>query len=96
MAIPDESPDTVRARAESLVENTGRIVGDLNRIRRQHGLTEQDVADRLGWDLEEVQWVGRYYEHPTLPQIRRYALAVGALIHVTIEEDPSFVKEATR
>lgn len=53
------------------------------------GLTVQDVADRMGVSAGQVLALESGESDPTLSQIRRYALAVGARLKFTVTEKES-------
>lgn len=54
----------------------------LIRVRLRHGLTIETVAERMGRHPAHVRDEMELPESdPTLATLRRYALAVGALIH---------------
>ena len=57
------------------------LVMQLARLRREHRLTRKQVARRLGTRTREIRYLeeGRK-DRDYLSTIRRYALAVGALI----------------
>ena len=60
----------------------------LVRVRLQRGLTVDDVADRMGFKPEHViDQMERPESDPRLSTVRRYAMAVGALVaHDVIPE----------
>ena len=52
----------------------------LVRVRIHHGLTIGQVADRTSWTLGDVIGFESPKADPTLGELRRYAMAVGAMI----------------
>lgn len=53
----------------------------LIRVRLHHGITIETVAERMGCPPQDViQDMERPTSNPTLGTVRRYALAVGALL----------------
>lgn len=60
----------------------------LVRVRLRHGLTVEDVAERMGLKPELViDLMERPESDPHLSTVRRYAMAVGALVaHDVIRE----------
>lgn len=51
----------------------------LSNIRRTHGLTVEQVAERMGYDPDDVvREIESAGSDPRLSTLRRYALAVGA------------------
>ncbi len=54
----------------------------LIRVRLRHGLTIETVAERMGYEPRDViQAMELPDSNPRLGTVRRYALAVGALVH---------------
>ena len=56
----------------------------LVQFREEQGLTIQDVGGRLGWSSSTVQNFEASETIPSLADIRRYALAVGGLLALSI------------
>jgi transcriptional regulator with XRE-family HTH domain len=52
----------------------------LIRVRLHNKLTIETVAERLGWSVDDVIEIESVTADPTLSELRRYALAVGALM----------------
>lgn len=77
----------VRARAKVLARENRRMRTELIAARREAGLTQQDVADRMGVSQQAVHKLERYDADPRLSTIERYANAVGALIEHRVEID---------
>jgi DNA-binding XRE family transcriptional regulator len=67
-------------RASALAKADFDFIRDLVKIRKDQGLSQQDVADRLGITQATVADFERYDNDPKLSTIRRYAHAVEALI----------------
>lgn len=67
-------------RANALAKADFDFIRDLVKIRKDQGLSQQDVADRLGITQATVADFERYDNDPKLSTIRRYAHAVEALI----------------
>lgn len=76
-----------RARAKLLARRDREMRSDLVVIRREAGLTQQDVADRMGCTQQAVYKLERYDADPKLSTLRRYANAVGALVEHHVEAD---------
>lgn len=72
--------------ADSLVESHDQLLENLVSLRKSHGLTQSDVAVRMGVSQPTVASFERYDANPTLSTIRRYALAVGASIDHVVED----------
>jgi len=58
-------------------------------LRREAGLTQQDVADFMGCTQQAVQKLERYDADPQLSTLRRYANAVGAVVSHQVRRDDS-------
>lgn len=76
-----------RERARRLARADRQLKERLIDIRREAGLSQQDVADRLGISQQAVQKLERYDSDPQLSTLRRYANAIGALVTHTVTTD---------
>ena len=85
LGIDPDSPSM--RRAAQLVENDRALLRRLIQLRGDQGLTQQDVADRMGVTQPTVARFEAYDSNPTLASIRRYAHAIGALITHVVETD---------
>ena len=85
LGIDPDSPSM--RRATQLVENDRALLRRLTQLRGDQGLTQQDVADRMGVTQPTVARFEAYDSNPTLASIRRYAHAVGALVTHVVETD---------
>ena len=85
LGIDPDSPSM--RRATQLVENDRALLRRLTQLRGDQGLTQQDVADRMGVTQPTVARCEAYDSNPTLASIRRYAHAIGALITHVVETD---------
>lgn len=56
-------------------------------LRRREGLTQEQLANRMGITQQAVHKFERYDSDPKLSTIRRYANAVGALIKYDVTPD---------
>lgn len=74
-------------RAKHLAKADYRLVAALVKVRKERGLSQQDVADRLGLTQQAVAKIERYDNDPKLSTLRRYAHAVGALVAHVVEVD---------
>lgn len=81
--LASETPSERHARV--LAENDADLLHDLVAIRKLQGLSQQDVADRLGITQASVAAFERYDNDPKLSTIRRYAYAVGAIVAHGVE-----------
>ena len=73
--------------AYDLVSNFEDMKDTLVATRIKKKLTQQQVADRLGCSLQQVKDIEHYDANPTLGDIRRYALAVGARVEIKVTSD---------
>lgn len=66
------------------------LLAALREARERSGLSEADLAERLGEDarlvLDEVVPLGA---DPRLSSVRRYAGAIGARLELTVDADPT-------
>lgn len=76
------------ARATDLAAADLSLIFELVTMRHSSGLSVSDVADTLGWSAKKVRQFEQFDRDPRLSQVRRYALAVGAVIAHTVEFDP--------
>ncbi len=86
-ASPVPSAETIRARAKVLAREDYAMRSDLVALRRQAGLTQKQVAERMGITQQAVHKLERYDSDPKLSTVRRYANAVGALIEHRVVPD---------
>lgn len=89
-----EMSEAVRERAAALAETLDRLLEDLVDLREQQGLSQRDVAERMGVTQSAVSQFERYDANPTLASVRRYALAVGARISIDVAPDRSSPRPA--
>ncbi|MFB4277644.1 helix-turn-helix domain-containing protein [Nonomuraea sp. MTCD27] len=81
LGIDLADPDVQRENAA--IDRDMRLVETLVAIRKQRGLTQAEVAERMGRSQPAVSDFERLGGDPHLSTIRRYALAVGAeVVHV--------------
>lgn len=86
-AVPLVTPDVVRARAKVLAREDRTMRSQLVILRREAGLSQGEVAERMGVTQQAVSKFERYDTDPKLSTVRRYANAVGALIEHRVEQD---------
>lgn len=82
-----DTPEKLERRAERVVENTRALMEDLVAVRKQHGLSQVELADRMGVSQSAVAQLERYDANPTIASIERYAIAVGARVAITVVSD---------
>lgn len=66
--------------ARSLARTQHQFMRELVECREAAGLSQEEVAERLGISQSAVSQFERYDSNPTLASVRRYALAVGAAL----------------
>lgn len=74
-------------RARALVKADRALLRSLVDLRKEQGLKQKDIADRLGISQPAVAAFERYDSDPKLSTVRRYAHAVGALVAHAVELD---------
>lgn len=79
--------DLIQARAKFLAAEDRSMRRSLVKLRREAGLTQQDVADFMGCTQQAIQKLERYDADPKLSTLRRYSNAVGALVSHVVERD---------
>ena len=77
----------IRERAESLLDETDKLMDDLVKIRKEHNLTIEQISWRTGYSKNSVEDFELEESNPTLSFVRRYALAVGARLKIEVEDD---------
>jgi transcriptional regulator with XRE-family HTH domain len=75
------------ARAKALAKNDYKLLADLVQVRKSRGLSQSDIAERLGISQQAVSKLESYDSDPRLSTVRRYALAVEALVAHAVEAD---------
>lgn len=81
------TPEVIRARAKVLAREHRTMRSELTLLRREAGLSQGDVAERMGVTQQAVSKFERYDSDPKLSTVRRYANAVGALVEHRVERD---------
>ena len=81
------TPEVIRARAKVLAREHRVMRSELTLLRREAGLSQGDVAERMGVTQQAVSKFERYDSDPKLSTVRRYANAVGALVAHRVERD---------
>lgn len=71
-------PETVREMSKRLAGEDRAHMAELIARRRLNGLTQADVARRLGVAVAWVQEFEKYDNDPRLSTLRRYETAVSA------------------
>ena len=81
------SDESLERRADLLVDARDRLLEGLVRLRKEHKLSQQTVAERMGVSQPTVAAFERYDANPTVSSIIRYAMAVDALIDIKVVDD---------
>ncbi len=71
---------------EQLAANDDNLLESLVKLRRAKGLTQDMVAQAMNRSKTAVSNFERLGADPHLSTIRRYAAAVGAMIHTIVED----------
>ncbi|WP_299059421.1 helix-turn-helix domain-containing protein [uncultured Actinomyces sp.] len=81
------SDESLERRADLLVDARDRLLEDLVSLRKEHKLSQQTVAERMGVSQPTVAAFERYDANPTVSSIIRYAMAVDALLDIKVVDD---------
>jgi transcriptional regulator with XRE-family HTH domain len=76
-----------RRRATHLVNQDRQLRFELIRLREASGLTQRDVAERIGVTPQAISKFERIDADPKLSTIRRYAHAIEAIVSHKVEKD---------
>lgn len=79
--------------ALEMAENDAYLIRNLIAVRKSKGLTQREVADSLGLSQATIAAFESYDNDPKLSTIRRYALAIGVLVHHEVESNRFDVSE---
>jgi transcriptional regulator with XRE-family HTH domain len=82
LGIDLDDPEVQRENAA--IDRDMRLIESLVTMRKQRGLTQAEVAERMGRSQPAVSDFERLGGDPHLSTIRRYALAVGAEVVHTV------------
>ncbi len=82
LGIDLDDPEVQRENAA--IDRDMRLIETLVGIRRQRGMTQAEVAERMGRSQPAVSDFERLGGDPHLSTIRRYALAIGVDVHHTV------------
>ncbi|UMP02239.1 helix-turn-helix transcriptional regulator [Amycolatopsis sp. EV170708-02-1] len=78
--------DPVQRLATDLVESDRQLLRRLVALRNEKKLTQKDIANTMGVTQPAVAALERADADPKLSTIRRYALAIGALIRHSVTD----------
>jgi transcriptional regulator with XRE-family HTH domain len=80
--------DPIATRSRRLVEADTRLLDELVHLRSKvKKLSQDEVAKRMGISQSAVARIESGDRDPRLSTLRRYALAVGAIVTHAVEED---------
>ena len=85
----DHLQDVLDARADRLVADHRALLTKLVALRVQHRISQEELAEAMGVSQPTVSAFERYDANPTLSTIRRYAMAVGAVLDTEVVDDCS-------
>lgn len=77
-----ESRSRIRSRAKSLTAAQRQLMDQLVDLREKHGLSQAEVARRMGVHQSSVARFEAYDSNPTFSTLRRYALAIEARLRL--------------
>lgn len=80
--------DPAQQAAAQDVDEFVDLIETLVRIRKQNGLTQTEVADRMGTTQSAVSDIENIAGDPHISTIQRYARAVQARVRFTVTRDP--------
>lgn len=81
-----DTEDPIQALAIKLVDSDHRLLRRLVELRKAKGLTQGEVGRRMGVTQAAVSTFERLEADPHLSTVRRYALAVQALIEHSVTD----------
>lgn len=86
-ALPSFDMTLVRPRAQVLAREDRELKAELVAMRRAAGLTQQQLADRMGVSQQAIQKLERYDSDPKMSTVRRYANALEAIVEHRVTRD---------
>lgn len=82
-----ETSPLLRQRAVLLADDQLDLMARLIELRKEHSLSQQEIADRMGVSQPAISELERYDANPTFSTLRRYAHAIGARISSRVIDD---------
>lgn len=79
-----------------LAEDHERLLEKLIALRREHHLTQAEVAGRMAVTQPAVAQFEQHDANPRLSTVRRYALAVGAVLATDVIDDTAMPAPSLR
>ncbi|MGF6833988.1 DNA-binding XRE family transcriptional regulator [Paenarthrobacter sp. TE4293] len=83
-------------RAEYLADQDLDLLTALVAVRKERGLTQKVIAERLGVSQASIASFEKHGNDPKLSTIRKYAHAVGALVAHRVESDSGQLQDSRR
>lgn len=84
-------PASVEVRlAMELAKEDQHLLGTLVQIRKDRGLSQEQLADALGVSQATISSFERIGNDPHLSTLRRYCRALGVLVRHQVDPDPDF------
>lgn len=87
--MPSSDLERLDQLADQLLAATDVLLEQLVAFRKMRGLTQREVADRMGVSQPTVAAFERYDANPRLSSIARYAMAVEALLNLEVTDSYS-------
>ena len=81
-----DTDDPIQALAIKLVDSDHKLLRRLVELRKAKGLTQSEVGKRMGVTQAAVSAFERLEADPHLSTVRRYALAVQALVEHSVTD----------
>lgn len=91
--FPERSHDPKQLLANEVVRQVNSIMRTLVSLRKHKNYTQSDVAKQMGVGREAVTQLEKHDGNPTLSSIKRYALAVDALIEVRVSDGGAWAQK---
>ena len=82
-----EDRSRIRSRAKSLTAAQRQLMDQLVDLREKQGLSQAEVAQRMGVHQSSVARIEAYDSNPTFSTLRRYALAIEARLRLEAYAD---------
>ena len=71
---------------EQMKEKTDAIIDDLVQIRKNQGITQQDIAEKVGVRAPNITRFEKKKSHPSLQFLSKYADALGYQIDIGLSK----------
>lgn len=94
--FPERRSDPRQVLSDELVRQTNGAMRDLVHLRETKDIKQREVAERMGISRSAVAQLERYDANPTLSSLRRYALAIDALIEIGVSDGMPWAKDQLR